>query len=435
MRIDELKIQNFRGFEDQTFPFHPQFNVIVGANGSGKTALLEALNVAMGSFFMGIKNVSTRHIRSEDIRLASTEFSEEEQYPVIIEAKGVVDDHLISWKRKKDSIKGRTTQKGGAAIKNVAESMDERVRKAEPVVLPLLAYYSTGRLWLERKGSGKTRTAKVASRFRGYFNCLEASSNFKDFLAWFRGKELSQLQRQQDSPDKAYSAVRKVIVDNLPGAIAVYNELDPDKPSGLKAELEDGRVLPFRFLSDGTRNLLALMADIAYRAVILNPALGETAPAETPGIVLIDELDLHLHPEWQKLVVSSLRNTFPKVQFITTTHSPFIIQETAYGELIGLVPGGFDISGGDDQSLEDIAEYIQNLENPQWSHKRMDMYRAAKEYYQLLEEIEQRKPIIVESKTNELQELRERLDDLVKPFSDNIAYVAFLEQQRLRRDR
>ena len=88
-------------------------------------------------------------------------------------------------------------------------------------------------------------------------------------------------------------------------------------------ELEDGRSLPFDFLSDGMRNFVAMMADIAHRCVLLNPQLQDRALTETSGVVLIDELDLHLHPAWQKKVLNSLLTIFPKIQFIITTHSPF----------------------------------------------------------------------------------------------------------------
>ena len=90
--------------------------------------------------------------------------------------------------------------------------------------------------------------------------------------------------------------------------------------------LGDGRLTPFYHLSDGYRNTLAMAADIAVRAATLNPALSSLAMEETPGVVLIDEIDLHLHPKWQRQIVEDLRGAFPKIQFVATTHSPFIIQ-------------------------------------------------------------------------------------------------------------
>ncbi|MFY0567387.1 AAA family ATPase [Archangium lansingense] len=96
------------------------------------------------------------------------------------------------------------------------------------------------------------------------------------------------------------------------------------------------RQLPFEMLSDGVRNMLAMVGDIAYRTATLNPHLRELAPSNTPGIVLIDELDLHLHPLWQREVVDDLRSVFPAIQFVATSHSPFIIQSLRRNELINL---------------------------------------------------------------------------------------------------
>jgi len=83
--------------------------------------------------------------------------------------------------------------------------------------------------------------------------------------------------------------------------------------------------LPVDILSDGIRNIIGLVADIAHRMARLNPQLEEKAATETPGIVLIDEVDMHLHPEWQQVVIQSLKLAFPLIQFIVTTHSPQVL--------------------------------------------------------------------------------------------------------------
>ena len=111
----------------------------------------------------------------------------------------------------------------------------------------------------------------------------------------------------------------------------------------------DGTVIPFTNLSDGYRNVIKIVLDIATRMCILNPYLKENALTETPGIVIIDELDLSLHPTWQKRIVNILKTLFPKIQFICATHSPFIIQSLENGELFTLdgneKPDGDEYSG------------------------------------------------------------------------------------------
>lgn len=431
MRIDEIQLENFRGFPNNTFPLHPQFNVIAGKNGSGKTAILEGLNVAIGSFLLGIRDATSRHIKPDDVRIQTTEHGAEEQYPVRVQARGFLHEAPFEWARSINTRGGRTNTRDATALRDAARRLDEQVRADQPVSLPLLAFYSTGRLFKERRDQVTEGQPPVASRFRGYYNCLEATSSFSDFLRWFRGKELAAIQREQQrernglqggTPLLGLQLIKQTITDNLPGCTRVYYDMDPDG-EGLKVELETGETLPFDFLSDGTRNLFALLADLAYRCILLNPQHGLEATTQTEGVVLIDELDLHLHPEWQRNIVESLRTTFPKVQFVCTSHSPFIIQATNDGELIDLEPGGYAVGGGSDKSLEDIAEDIQEVENPQWSKKRQAMYEAAEEYYQLLQQEPENEA--------EKQRLKIELDRLTTPFADNIAYVAFLEQERL----
>ena len=89
-------------------------------------------------------------------------------------------------------------------------------------------------------------------------------------------------------------------------------------------------------MSDGYRNMIGMIADIAYRCIKLNPHLGVNALKETNGLVLIDKLDLHLHPSWQKAIVKELTTSFPKIQFVATTHSPFIVQSLAKDQTINL---------------------------------------------------------------------------------------------------
>ncbi len=422
MRIESLYLRNFRGFEEIRIPFDGQFNLVIGDNGSGKTAILEALTVAMGSLFLGIRNADSRHIREADIRLLATEFSEEQQFPVVVLAEGEVGGQRLSWKRELNSLASGTLSRDAKEIKNLGEEFDRAIRAGEPTTMPVLAFYSTGRLWkdlIERKRSDGAKR-EISSRLRAYKSCLQATSTFKIFLRWFRGKELSSLRTKKE--EIGFALIRDLVTRNLPNCRGVYFEFDPDKIQGLKIETEDGRTLPFEYLSDGARNMFALLADIAYRCIILNPHLEESSLRLTPGVVLIDELDLHLHPAWQKKIVSSLKSTFPSIQFITTSHSPFIIQETENGQLIKLKENQVSVSGANQLSIEDIAEYDQAVENPQWSDKKKDLYDAARRYFTSL------------ANGDDDESLKFEVSELVKPYSQNPAFDAFIEQMKLAKE-
>jgi predicted ATP-binding protein involved in virulence len=178
--------------------------------------------------------------------------------------------------------------------------------------------------------------------------------------------------------------------------------------------------LPFNTLSDGTRNFFAIISDVAYKCVILNPHLKQDALSTTNGVVLIDELDLHLHPEWQRIIINILRDTFPNIQFITTTHSPFLIQETGKEQLIILKDNNIDkITSGNNLSIEDIAEEFQYVPNPQWSTKRNEMFDLAAKYYKALKE------------KKETPKMKQELDDVMKLFSVDTAFYSIIEQEKI----
>ena len=182
----------------------------------------------------------------------------------------------------------------------------------------------------------------------------------------------------------------------------------------------DGTVINFSALSDGYRNVIKIVTDIATKMCILNPYLGKETLKKTPGIVVIDELDLSLHPTWQRRIVGILKELFPKVQFICATHSPFIIQSLEPGELITLDTILDEEYSG--QSIEDIAEDIMDVPLAQYSEKKVKMYKAAEEYFQALEKA---------SSEKELRELKEKLDVLSAEYSDNPAYNAWMKQRYL----
>ena len=178
-------------------------------------------------------------------------------------------------------------------------------------------------------------------------------------------------------------------------------------------------------LSDGERSLVVLGFDIARRLAQLNPD-DPTPTTNGKGVVLIDELDLHLHPTWQRQIIGSLRGAFPAVQFICTTHSPFLIQALHSGTLINFNQPTDEERPAEafhQQSIEDIAEEVQGVEMPQKSQRYLDMMAAAELYYSLLRK-EAANPV-------ELAKLKVQLDELSVPFSDDPAFQALLKQQRL----
>ena len=430
MRIEKIHIQNFRGIEDLEFNLNQNFNLLIGENGSGKTAILEALTVGMGAFFLGIPGISSRNIRDEDIRYFRTiEESVEFAEKTSIWVEGEVNSKKIEWLKERSGISGKTVNGNKNLIKSISQDINKKIRdsqRKEYINLPVLAYYSTSRLWKEGRENEKTDESTVKnipSRYRGYKDALQAKSTFSIMLDWFRSKFLSVASKGETSFQ--LECVKKAIISNIQGATNVYWEFDKDKVNALHIKFKDHTDLPFNYLSDGYRNLLAIFADLAWRCVTLNPHFKEDANLKSTGIVLIDEIDLHLHPAWQKTIINQLKNTFPNIQFIATTHSPFIIQETEEGELFRIREmGNVTVGGANQYSLEDVAEFIQDVDDPAWSTNKREMYDAAKEYFDLLNKL------TPGTQQTDLNEIRERLNILGKAYSDNVAYTAFLEQKR-----
>lgn len=289
----------------------------------------------------------------------------------------------------------------------------------EGVVFPLIAYYGASRY-----SQPPTATAddfmEPGPRLQGYYASLVAVPNEMQFLRWAKAQEFVKAQEGQPVPglDAAKGAVAQCVEGCRD---LVYRARD----DVLTVDLADGRTLPYNLLSAGERSMLAMVADMAWRCSYLNPDLGADAARETPGVVLIDEIDLHLHPSWQRRVVGDLKRAFPKVQFIVTTHSPFIIQSLEPGELITLDDDdGIPDHEYADRSIEDVVEGVQGVDLPQMSERRRKMFEVAEEYYRLLEEADG-------ADAEEKERIKRQLDELTAPFSDNVAYHAFLNVKRI----
>ena len=429
MKIRQLELQNFRCFEQKTFEFSDQFNVLIGDNATGKTAILDALAIGAGSFFLGIDNINSLNIQKDEIRRILRQEGEaltlEPILPVVISSHGSFEDvEEISWKRE-IKIKGGNTTRGDAKeILQYARELQQKVRvqnqDREKIILPVISYYSTGRLWVQNREIKNLKGPD--SRLLGYKNCLTKSNEMTKIMQWFKKWELISLQ--QGKPLGTLLGVKEAIKNCMED----WQDVEYDvRQKELVATSKDGRTLPFNMLSDGVRNMIGMVADIAYRCVTLNPQFDGEAVRLTPGIVLIDEIDLHLHPKWQRRVVEDLKRTFPKIQFFATTHSEHIIQSLRDGELIDLNnPDLIPAAEYENKNIEYITENVMHVPHPYRNDRHQQMMETAERYYQMLENANNTSP-------EELKKLKTELDELIEPYSDDVAYHAFLKMERLAR--
>jgi len=333
MRIDRVRIQNFRLFDKADITFEPDFNLIIGVNGAGKTALLEAVAVAAGTWLLGVRGQKTRHIHKGDIRLEEQPVTPSrstfiEQLPVEVEAWGDMMGKRLQWRRSLGSLDGRTTYLDAKNVKSLAENTDKLVRAGDSFTLPILGYYGSGRLHQEIRRRQKVAGVKNGGskahlmRLNAYTDSIDARVNQGELRRYFARESWDAYTKENEDP--TFVAVKKSLIGCIDNARRIF--FNPPTEEML-VEIEGQGTIPFDYLSDGHRTMLAMIGDLSRKIVQLNPRLGEAAIRETPGVVLIDELELHLHPAWQQRVVTDLKRTFPKIQFIATTHSPLVVGE------------------------------------------------------------------------------------------------------------
>lgn len=345
MRLDGLELTNFHKFERFSIDFDERMTVLVGENGSGKSSVLDAARIALDSFTYHFVLGLQRRIEPTDARVSRYGMGgitdRQEQYPVIVAARGFMGEggtEQIAWSRSLGSPDDREYSVKPDGIWNLAEECKDRIKAGDTdLVLPVLAFYGTGRLWAsEGKFSGGAREG--FSRQDGYRGALDATAGTQRMLDWFYKMTAQDVQRAQSiepqGPNPLFAAVRGAVercfmeISGCERVNVTYN-LDVNDLD-VEYRESDGSVqrLSMSRLSDGYRTTLSLFADIAYRMALLNPALGERV-LETPGVVLIDEVDLHLHPRWQARILGDLCAVFPNVQFIVTSHAPMVISSVS----------------------------------------------------------------------------------------------------------
>ncbi|MFM6310300.1 MAG: ATP-binding protein, partial [Dolichospermum sp.] len=177
MKIRQLELQNFRCFEQKIFEFSDQFNVLIGDNATGKTAILDALAIGAGSFFLGIDNINSLNIQKDDIRLILRQEGEtptlHDVSSVVVSCHGSFEDvEEISWKRELKSNSSNTTRGDAKEILQYARKLQQKARiqdeDREKIILPVISYYSTGRLWVQHREIQNTKGP--GPRFLGYKN-------------------------------------------------------------------------------------------------------------------------------------------------------------------------------------------------------------------------------------------------------------------------
>ena len=356
MRLSKLTLSNFRCFPALEIDFHSQLTVLVAENGQGKSSVLDAVRIALWPYVNSFDLASSGYndpangIGIKDVRLQRMpDGSMARSLPTRIQILGDYGDGAVQWERYRESEQANSKTKSDSQTRRMEQwaaqqQQDIRNPKAQAQTLSVFGYYGTGRLWSEKKLT-KTKPAKDETqeidfyiRTFAYRDCLDPASTYKHFKAWFiwasesyQEQRLKQLDSQTDPLDLQLALQRlqlvRASIDGFLRATTGWHTLEYSitHEKSLVLHHDEHGTLNADQLSDGIRSVLAMIGDIAYRCIKLNPHLGLEAARQTGGVVLIDEVDMHLHPRWQQVILFQLMETFPSIQFIVTTHSPQVL--------------------------------------------------------------------------------------------------------------
>ncbi|MFO0589206.1 MAG: AAA family ATPase [Polyangiaceae bacterium] len=329
MRIQRLTLQDYRGFAHLDLEFAPRVTALVGVNGAGKTSILDSIAVMLSCLQEGVRseNMAGFGYWDSDVRSGAAMTANSL-------SAALLDDNEVTWTRTHRLPFHPTDQPPHSDTSSLAGPVSaarESVASGRPL-LPLAVYFPTNRAALDIPA--RIRTPHVFDALSAYDGALDGgANNFRGFFEWFREEEdvlneeiVARSQNpewpkgeQNEAQPSSLPAVRHAIERLLPGAKSVRIERRPQR---MTVEMNGVR-LDVGQLSDGEKCLLAMAGDLARRMALAAPRAAD--PLRHPAIVLIDEVELHLHPGMQRLILPRLQDVFPCAQFIVTTHSPQVL--------------------------------------------------------------------------------------------------------------
>jgi predicted ATP-binding protein involved in virulence len=346
MHIEKLRMQNFRGFKDVTIDFPSNLAVFIGVNGSGKSSIIDCCALFLSLLATSVRAFQSLH-DSEPPNLSENDITNgyDETHnqidiffnskrlilPLTLTRKSAASDIPPLVKLSFEGIVDLVVQDPNYYEPNseLAKTMQEfhqitydKFRGNPYASLPVLIHYSADRNVYEI--SLESDKDHQSNQLTAYDQAITKKVDFVSFFIWYRNQEdLENEIRLGDNPNHVDSKL-KAIRDAIPLFLPKLSNLRVKRSSPIRMTMfKEETELVISQLSSGEKNLLAMVADIARRLAIANPHLENALEGE--GIILIDEIELHLHPQWQRDIIPRLTSTFPNCQFIVTTHSPQVL--------------------------------------------------------------------------------------------------------------
>ncbi|NMG55447.1 AAA family ATPase [Aromatoleum aromaticum] len=325
MKLKRLTLENFRGQKNLGIDLGARLTLLMGANGSGKTTILDGIAIGLGEVASHLPQVAGVSFKKTGEIYQKRNKTEPYARVTLQTTQGLTWDRLTRRDQSSNTLRQIPQGHGARALKKLLdETVIDPLNAGARFELPVFAYYGVSRALLDvpltRKGFTKQHV-----RLEALTNALNADSRFKSAFVWFYNKENEEhrLQKARKSFDvtlRELDCVRQAIQRVFPDLSEPHIELNP-----LRFVVnQQGEWFNITQLSDGYKTLLGLVIDLSARMAMANPHLEDPLAAE--AIVMIDELDLHLHPQWQQRIAGDLLRAFPDTQFIVSTHSPYVVE-------------------------------------------------------------------------------------------------------------
>jgi len=332
-----------------------RFSVIAGSNGAGKTSLLKAFLDAGVAYtpMTGTRPWQGFMDRSDSVRITQTHDGSNtkivKNYPIEISASGHLASE-ISWRiSKDDEVNTASMDWRNSPYTSLVPQGRMDSDRAHSTTLPLIVFYPADRAWNKSGANAIQALQKKLTRQDAFKDFTNASSQAQELIDWITVRSLERLQTATETG----VSFKDVKDDELAWASTAIHTVLPEFESvrydmkrqavvvewSSTAQAGTAQPVLFEHLSDGQRTVMALVLDMARRMLILNGHLRERTLQETPGLILIDELETHLHPRWQRAITQGLAKAFPSAQFIASTHSPQVLSELRADQILLLQPG------------------------------------------------------------------------------------------------
>ncbi len=341
--MKKITLNNYRCFENLPLEFSSKVNLLIGDNASGKTTIIRAISTALSSFFAGFSDENTRFtgLDKDDFKIVRAEETLANESPIRVKFEwlGKEGELVLS------SAKGRTLQDPLKEIKKLGTEMykgmfqDGKQIKA----LPMFTSFSTADIHKPRKFGNEIFKRYEHKPSFGYFECLQGDGFMRYWT--LRLLVLREGRTGELEVEGVLNALKKALG---PEGCNIISDVDIRPIQGnIYYTLSDKRETDTDNLSDGYRRLINIVLDLAFRCMLLNKGIyGLEACAKTEGTVLIDEIDLHLHPTLQAVVMKGLQNAFPNIQFIITSHAPMIMSSIPFEEGNKIIKLNYSESNG-----------------------------------------------------------------------------------------